>query len=284
MTTSSDDRQEAWKNIGLFLLLTAMLTTLFQLLIYKAGGRGDYLGVGSAWTPGMAALLSCIIIKRDISSLKWKWGDIKWIKIGYMFPIVYCLFIYVPVWVLGLGGNSGPNMDTFNGWSTIVLGEGNVTIFGSLLGLVILMTIGAMKFLLTSLGEEIGWRGFMVWEFRKVMSFQKMAIVTGLIWAAWHWPRYFIGADVIPYEAIILFTLNAAPLGIVLAYLALKSGSIWPAVIMHASVNLYLGTVFGRLNVSPEGGDPTNTLGIFTAVVSLGLGYYFLRRGQKEGL
>jgi uncharacterized protein len=37
-------------------------------------------------------------------------------------------------------------------------------------------------------GEEIGWRGFLVPELGRVLPFTGVALVSGLIWAAWHYP------------------------------------------------------------------------------------------------
>ncbi len=283
MKLSQEERQSAWKNIVVFLAFTAMLTAFFQLLIYKTGGRGPYFGLGLSWSPGIAAILTCLTLKRGLSTIKWNWGDWKWIRAGYTYPFIYCALIYIPIWLFGLGGNAFNAAMPFI-WSEQTLGGGNSSILGALLGFLILLTLGLLKVLTTALGEEIGWRGFMVWEFRKVASFQTMGIVTGLIWAAWHWPRYFIGTDVVPYDAIIMFTLNAAPLGVVLAYFAIKSKSLWPAAIMHAGLNLCLGVIFGGLNKAPEDGDPSNILGIATAIVSIALAIYYLRRAKKEGL
>ena len=40
----------------------------------------------------------------------------------------------------------------------------------------------------TATGEEIGWRGFLVPELAKVLPFTGVALVSGLIWASWHYP------------------------------------------------------------------------------------------------
>jgi uncharacterized protein len=37
-------------------------------------------------------------------------------------------------------------------------------------------------------GEEIGWRGFLVPELAKILPFSGVALVSGLIWASWHYP------------------------------------------------------------------------------------------------
>ena len=37
-------------------------------------------------------------------------------------------------------------------------------------------------------GEEIGWRGFLVPEFARVLPFTGVALLSGFIWAEWHYP------------------------------------------------------------------------------------------------
>src|SRR2546430_1382585 len=37
----------------------------------------------------------------------------------------------------------------------------------------------------SALGEEIGWRGFLVPELARSMSFSAVALTTGIIWATW---------------------------------------------------------------------------------------------------
>ena len=70
-------------------------------------------------------------------------------------------------------------------------------------------------------------------------------IVTGLLWAAWHWPPIFISADVTGLNlvnsrfALPVFTVILSGAGAVLAWATLQSKSLWPAVIMHGSQNAF---------------------------------------------
>jgi membrane protease YdiL (CAAX protease family) len=49
-------------------------------------------------------------------------------------------------------------------------------------------TIGVIQNCATTLGEEIGWRGFLVPELAKRFSFTATAVLSGAIWALWHVP------------------------------------------------------------------------------------------------
>jgi membrane protease YdiL (CAAX protease family) len=49
-------------------------------------------------------------------------------------------------------------------------------------------TIAVIKDFATVLGEEIGWRGFLVPELAKRHSFVATSLISGIIWALWHYP------------------------------------------------------------------------------------------------
>jgi membrane protease YdiL (CAAX protease family) len=100
---------------------------------------------------------------------------------------------------------------------------------------------------LAALGEEIGWRGFLIPELIKFTSYTKAALVTGIIWAIWHYPG-IIYAD---YNSstplmfqLVVFTVAVIGYSILTAWLRLKSGSIWPAVLWHAGHNLFIQQIF----------------------------------------
>jgi uncharacterized protein len=100
------------------------------------------------------------------------------------------------------------------------------------------------------LGEEIGWRGFLVPELFKKMGFTGTALFSGIIWALWHYP-VLIGAD---YNAgtpawygLTCFTVMVLALSFIFAWLRLKSGSLWTAALLHASHNLYVQAIFTPL-------------------------------------
>lgn len=92
-------------------------------------------------------------------------------------------------------------------------------------------------------GEESGWRGYMMPKLMKLMGTKKAVFTGGIIWGLWHAPLTCVGhnfgADYpgFPYLGIVIMCISCICLGIVLTYLTVKSGSIWPAAIMHAVNN-----------------------------------------------
>jgi hypothetical protein len=53
-------------------------------------------------------------------------------------------------------------------------------------------TITVVRDCATVVGEEIGWRGFLVLELAKRHSFAATAIISGFIWAMWHYPIFLL--------------------------------------------------------------------------------------------
>ncbi len=286
---AKERRGSARVAITVYLLLTLWLTGIFGGLMGYQGATPTILVTGVMWSPGLAALLTCLILRRPISGLPWRWGHWHWTVLAWALPLAYGLAIYLPVWVLELGGSSFGNPETLEDWTLQLLGHGTASpwaagIFGVMLG-----TLGLPASAARALGEEIGWRGFLVWELRELMPFWAVGVVSGLIWAVWHWPAilftdYNAGIGSFPLQ-VFIFTLAIAPQGIVYAYFTFKSESLWPAVILHASHNLFIQRIYTPLTVRGEGTHLyIDEFGILMPILGAGLAAYFLWRGHREGL
>ncbi|GAA1671682.1 hypothetical protein GCM10009830_17130 [Glycomyces endophyticus] len=102
-------------------------------------------------------------------------------------------------------------------------------------------------------GEEFGWRGYL--QQRVGRGPLSAALVTGLVWAAWHYPLVFTdytgGEDAALTAAT--WTVQIVLQAVVLAWLFLRSGSVWVACLAHAGNNLVIGT-FGHPLLVVQGG------------------------------
>ncbi len=93
------------------------------------------------------------------------------------------------------------------------------------------------------LGEELGWRGYMMPKLLKITSKHKAILLGGIIWGVWHWPLTYMGHNFgtdykgYPYLGFAAMCLLCIVSGTVLTYLTIKSGSIWPAAVFHAVGN-----------------------------------------------
>lgn len=272
------------KKVMLFLILTICFSALSYVPILRAGTVGVQGGLfvfTLMWSPGLAAILTQLIANRSLRGMGWRLGPARWLGIAYILPILYALPVYAFTWLTGLGIFPNPSriarlVEEYSTTNTTTL----VAIF-----VLFSLTLDMVGPLLSALGEEIGWRGLFVPELAKTTSFTKTALISGIVWAAWHMPGIFL-ADLndtgIPnLYAAAMFAILIIALSFPFAWLTLKSGSLWPAVLLHAFHNQIvqgiLNKLTGQTDVTPY---ITGEFGIGMALTGLVVAYVFWRKRQ----
>lgn len=92
---------------------------------------------------------------------------------------------------------------------------------------------------LFTLGEEFGWRGHLVPRLAPLGEVWA-ALIVGVVWGVWHAPLIALDGyeyGVAAWWAAPFFCLFTIPLSGILTWLRLRSGSTWPGVLLHATVN-----------------------------------------------
>ncbi len=270
-----ETNRDALKRIATYLGLTFALSAIFYGLILSAGtltaGDGLY-SLGLMWCPGVAAMATTLIFQHSLKGLGWRLGKVRYLLLAYALPLAYAAAAYVVVWLLGLGAFSAEGLPAGQGLPSF---------------LAVNATVGVVLSLLSATGEEIGWRGFLVPELAKITSFTKMALLSGAIWAVWHMPLilfadYHSGAPL--WFALTCFTAMIMGISFAFAWLRLRSGSLWPAALMHASHNLFIQQVFDPLTQN-TGITPyfTGEFGAALAIAAIVVAYIFWRLRPTEG-
>ncbi|MBN1603396.1 MAG: CPBP family intramembrane metalloprotease [Chitinispirillaceae bacterium] len=105
-------------------------------------------------------------------------------------------------------------------------------------------------------GEELGWRGFLLIEFKE-MSFFKASIIIGFIWGIWHAPLILMGHNYPqhPQTGVIMMILWCILLTPLFIYITLKSKSVIAAAILHGTLNATAGLAIMKI----EGGNDLTT-------------------------
>ena len=242
------DRGRSYLNITTFLVLTFMLGAPLHALILTAEdpvSTARSYGLLLMWSPGIAAILTRLIYQKNLRHMGWGWGKTRYQALGYALPVLLLSLLYVPLWLSGLAEFSSDDL------TARIAEEAGQDTLSLPLTLLIQASIGFVLCLIDATGEELGWRGFLVPELAKRTSYTSTALVTGLIWAVWHWPLFFAGfeRDVPLWQAMFCHTATAVGLSFMMTWLRLKSGSLWTCAIMHAASNLYLEGVFEPLTV-----------------------------------
>ena len=175
--------------------------------------------------PGLAALLTRYLFQRNLRGFAWQAPSLRAAASAYLLPFVVSGSMFIVAWV-AFGYYTTDNTDT-----------------GVLQGLVVSTTVGFLAAAAFGFGEEVGWRGFLVPELAKITNFTNVALISGAIWALWHWPLILFAADVTDFDktpawfTLPAFSITIVAAGTVLAWFTLKTRSIWPAVILHGSQN-----------------------------------------------
>jgi len=284
MSENVSEGKAAWKTIIVFLALVFALTSPFHYAIVNLYPSRLYVGA-IMWCPAIAAIIVLKITGRSISSLNWKWPNWKYIQWSYLVPAIYAILTYVLIWIFGFGRIA--NEETILEWAKEIglIGIGTLSPSVAVIaGVLLVGSIGVVRAMATTLGEEIGWRGFFIYELRKVLSFTGVSIFSGLVWAAWHWPLLVYYSNNILMEFITFFTVIVS-MSFMITYYTFKSKSLWPAVLFHAVSNVYIQKIFPPLTTKVAGAEHwLGENGIMFAIVTCVFGIYFWRKAIKENL
>ena len=235
------------------------------------------------WCPAIAAFITLKIKGRKISSLNWNWGDWKYIRLSYFIPALAGIITYILIWIFGFGNLA--NADVITEWAKELqlMGIGTLdTIPIVVIAILLLGTVEVIRSAATTLGEEIGWRGFFINELRKVLSFTSVSVFSGIIWAAWHWPLFVYYSNNALLE-FLAFLTTCIFMSFTMTYYTFKSKSLWPAVIFHAVSNVYIQKIMPPLTTKIEGTEHwLGENGIMFTIVTCLFGIYFWRKAIKE--
>lgn len=140
---------------------------------------------------------------------------------------------------------------------------------------------GVLVSSLLSLGEEMGWRGFLQSRLIEMRSTHPF-LITGLLWAAWSWPLILLrdhGLQLIP---LVLFTLMTISFSIFLGQLRQASRSIWPSALAHGAHNTWLLGIYPHfLKAGPLDSFYGGESGIILAMLYLSLGIFLQRKSLQ---
>jgi membrane protease YdiL (CAAX protease family) len=218
-----------WSLVVVFLLLTFAISSVFYGSMVSTGTARN-IGALWMWSPALAALLTAWIFHKSIRTMGWGLGSWKYSLWGLIIPLLYAGVIYGIAWLTGLAGFRPPT-----------------------LAYLLFLPVGLVAACLAALGEEIGWRGFLVPELARLTTFPKTVLLTWVVWSVWHYPAILF-AD---YHSLAprwfdLTTLTLSILGLACftTWLRLKSGSIWPVVLWHGAHNLFLQEAFIHMSTA----------------------------------
>ncbi len=237
-------------SIVVYVLVTFAFSAVFYRLIIHNGSLGAHGGLfvlALMWCPGAAGILTRLLFQGNLRGHGWGWGKTKYQFASYWIPLAYAAIVYVPLWIFAFSNFHRPAVATFTerllhhtpGTSSSV-----VTYF------LFIATVGMAGSCISALGEELGWRGFLVPQLAKVMPFGGVALTSGVIWSLWHYPlilfaNYHSAGPA--WYSLMCFTVMVIGISFLFAWMRLKSGSVWTGMFLHASHNIFIQSFFDPL-------------------------------------
>ncbi|MEQ4716467.1 CPBP family intramembrane glutamic endopeptidase [Nonomuraea sp. B19D2] len=109
----------------------------------------------------------------------------------------------------------------------------------AVLQIVVAVVAGPVLNAIPALGEEWGWRG---WLLPRLVSSNGMLaglVFTGAIWGVWHAPLTLLGYNYprLGSWSALFFIGFCVLFGVLIGWLRLRTGSVWPSVVAHGSLN-----------------------------------------------
>lgn len=103
-------------------------------------------------------------------------------------------------------------------------------------------TIAPLFNMLFAMGEELGWRGFLLPKLLPLGEW-KAILISSVIWGFWHAPAIVQGLNYpgYPIAGIFMMVVFTVLLGIIFSWLYLNTKSPWTPALAHGSVNAVAG-------------------------------------------
>ena len=219
---------------------------------HLAVGGGLVVGV-LMWMPATAAFLTCRIHGIDLASLGWNWRPARYEILAYVLPLLYATPVYLTCWLVI---PHSFDFSTFAAHAGASYGFPNWPRASTLLlQLPILASFGVIGSMARALGEEIGWRGFLLPRLTGRFGWRAGCLLSGCIWAVWHYPLLLFAdynSGTPKLFAMICFTVMVIGSAFQLGWLRLRSNSLWPCALLHASHNLFIQAILDGMT-APAG-------------------------------
>jgi len=239
------------KNIAVFTALAFALIWSFAAIFRLCGGEyesiyGLLFASACMFVPLLTVLIMQLINReKPFSNCGIRWKVNFWWFFGWLLmPVISILALAVSCLMPGIGfSTSNEMMAAVTSQLGAAMPTVEVTPF--LAGAITVVSglfTGITFNALFSFGEEIGWRGWLLRQF-KGARFLTASVMIGVIWGFWHAPLILMGHNYPsnPVAGVFMMVAMCVALTPILQYVRLKSRSVIVAAIMHGTLNAVAG-------------------------------------------
>lgn len=242
------------KRLIIFVTLTIAIAWIVFLLIPICGltyGRSSSVVILAAamFVPALSSILTRLITKESFKNMylhpHFK-GHMKLYLLIYFGPTAL-LFLSGAFYFLIFPGQFDPELTVLK---ELAASSDKPGLSASTLLIVQALqvaVIGPVINIIPTLGEELGWRGYLLPKLRKFFSDRTALVITGTIWGIWHLPVIVMGHNYgtayvgYPWLGILAMVVFCVILGTVEGYISIKLESVIPAAMIHSAINAGAG-------------------------------------------
>lgn len=283
--------------VGVFTALAVALAWLVALPLWSGDGLASrwFTLVAAAMmaTPAMAALVVVFLVERPrhrtLTLGLWPLRPARSL-LGYaaLGIVVSIALVLVALPIGALLGVYPADFASFSAFRQVLAEQAGAAEIPIPIGALVVIQLAVLPLaafinLIPALGEELGWRGWLLPRLMPLGTLPAL-LISGVIWGLWHAPLVLLGYNYPGAPGWLGLTAMVGMcvlVGAVFGWLRLRSGSVWPAALAHAAFNAAGGTylLFAKAGEQVDTTQAT-ILGWSGWIVPLALVVFLLAKGQ----
>jgi len=196
------------------------------------------------WAPGLAAIIvTRFVNKEKLGTLNLRrLGDWRAYLWAWLLPLALTIVAGILTWAFRAGQL---DLEFTIIKEAAAMAEGSSAIPTNLLvaiQILFALTLAPLINTIPALGEELGWRGFLLPHLLPLGQFRAI-LISGVIWGLWHAPAVVLGLNYPsrPIAGIFMMIVFTVLLGAIFSWLYLRTLSPWAPALAHGSLNAIAG-------------------------------------------